>query len=55
MSTKSSSHNKRVTSEKPVSLYPLGFKGAIDALLKVKPKPKDDKTEGVQKKEKPGD
>ncbi len=30
---------KKVTNEKPVSLFPLDFKQAVAALLKVKPKP----------------
>lgn len=29
---------KKTTSEKPVSLSPLNFKEALEALLKVKPK-----------------
>jgi hypothetical protein len=29
--------DKKTTSEKPVSLNPLNFKEALDALLKVKP------------------
>jgi len=33
---------KRITNEKPVSLYPLSFKEAVSALLKVKPKPKEE-------------
>ncbi len=43
---------KKVTSEKPVSLYPLPFKEAVAALLKVKPKPKEEKS-AEKKKEKP--
>lgn len=39
----------KVTNEKPVSLYPLNFKEAVAALLKVKPKPKEEK--GEDKKE----
>jgi endo-1,4-beta-D-glucanase Y len=48
---KQTSHSKeeKVTNEKPVSLSPLGFKEALAALLKVKPKPKEEKTE--EKKE----
>ena len=42
----------KTTSEKPVSLYPLNFKEAVAALLKVKPKPKDEKPE-KKKEEKP--
>jgi hypothetical protein len=36
---------KKITSEKPVSLSPLDFKKALVELLKVKPKPKEAKTE----------
>jgi len=43
---------KKTTSEKPVSLSPLDFKEAVAALLKVKPKPKEEKTE-EKKDEKP--
>jgi hypothetical protein len=34
----------RITNEKPVSLFPLDFKEAIAALLKVKPKPPEKKS-----------
>ncbi len=44
---------KKVTNEKPVSLYPLGFKEAVAALLKVKPKPKEEKPKEGQNQEKP--
>jgi hypothetical protein len=43
----------KTTNEKPVSLSPLGFKEALAALLRVKPKPKENKT-GEKKEEKPG-
>jgi len=44
----------KVTSEKPVSLYPLDFKEAVAALLKVKPPPKEKpKEQEKQKQEKP--
>ena len=33
-------NEKKITNEKPVSLYPLNFKEAVGALLKVKPEPK---------------
>jgi len=39
---------KKTTSEKPVSLSPLGFKEALDALLKVKPE--EPENEGKKKK-----
>jgi hypothetical protein len=32
--------NKITTNKKPVSLNPLDFRGALLALLKVKPRPK---------------
>jgi hypothetical protein len=35
----------KTTNEKPVSLSPLGFKEALAALLKVKPKVKKEETE----------
>jgi hypothetical protein len=41
---------KRITNERPVSLYPLSFKEAVSALLKVKPKPKKDKDNEITKK-----
>jgi len=34
---------KKITNEKPVSLYPLPFKDAVAALLKVKPEVKPKK------------
>jgi hypothetical protein len=37
MSTK---EEKKITNEKPVSLFPIPFEKALAALLKVKPKPK---------------
>jgi hypothetical protein len=47
----------KITSEKPVSLSPLGFKDALTALLKGKPKPKKEKSEQGKKEEnvKPSD
>jgi len=45
---------RKITSEKPVSLYPLNFKEAVAALLKVKPKPKEEKVEEKREK-KPSD
>jgi len=40
MSTKD---EKKITNEKPVSLFPIPFEKALAALLKVKPKPKENK------------
>jgi hypothetical protein len=45
MPTNKNGEERKVTNEKPVSLSPLGFKEALAALLKVKPKPKEEKTE----------
>lgn len=42
-------NQQKTTNEKPVSLLPLGFKEALAALLKVKPKTKEEKAE--EKKE----
>lgn len=35
--------DKKIISEKPVSLAPLNFKEALAALLKIKTKPKEEK------------
>jgi len=41
---------KKTTSEKPVSLAPLDLQGALEALLKVKPQPKENpKNKGKRK------
>jgi hypothetical protein len=40
---------KKVTNEKPVSLNPLGFREALLALLKVKPKPIEKKSKKPSK------
>jgi len=50
----SHSKDEKITSENPVSLSPLGFKEALVALLKVKPKPKEEKVED-KKQEKTSD
>lgn len=44
--------DEKITNEKPISLSPLDFKEALAALLKVKPKPKEEKVE-EKKEEKP--
>jgi hypothetical protein len=49
----SRSNDEKVTNEKPVSLSPLGFKEALAALLKVKPKPKEEEPKEDKKQEKP--
>ena len=41
---------KKITNEKPVSLFPLPFEKALAALLKVKPKPKEKKPKKKQNK-----
>jgi hypothetical protein len=52
----SRSKDEKVTNEKPVSLYPLNFKEAVAALLKVKPKPKEEPKEQEKlRQEKPND
>ncbi len=43
---------KKITSEKPVSLFPLDFQKALAALLKVKPKPKEDMDKAIKQKKK---
>ena len=50
-------NQKKTTSEKPVTLSPLNFREALAALLKVKPKPKEEKAEQEKKEEneKPSD
>jgi len=42
---------KKTTSEKPVSLSPLDLKEALSALLKVKPKPKEEQSKKEEKKQ----
>ena len=53
MTSHSNSKNKKTTSEKPVSLNPLNFKEALEALLKVKPEEekKEEKTKKPSKKD----
>ena len=47
---------KKSTNEKPVSLYPLSFKEAVAAMLKVKPLPKEKpKEQDEQAQKKPSD
>ena len=41
MKNKTTNKDSKITNEKPVSLYPLGFKEAVAALLKVKPKERE--------------
>jgi len=54
MSKKQSKDSEnKITNEKPVSLFPLNFKEAVAALLKVKPKPEEKKP--IKKKKKPSD
>jgi len=42
---------KKTTSEKPVSLSPLGFKEALVGLLKVKPKKEEEPDKEKQENE----
>jgi hypothetical protein len=51
---KKSKNRHKITNENPVSLFPLNFREALAALLKVKPKPKEEKAE-EKKEEKPSD
>jgi hypothetical protein len=52
------SQQTKTTNEKPLSLFPLDFKKALAALLKVKPKPKGEMDKAIRenekKKKKPG-
>ncbi len=43
---------KKITNEKPVSLFPIPFEKALAALLKVKPKPKEQKPKKKPRKKK---
>jgi hypothetical protein len=43
---------KKVTNEKPVSLFPLDFKEALAAFLKVKPKSKEQMNKAIKESEK---
>ncbi len=50
MKTSNSKDNKeKTTSEKSVSLSPLGFKEALEGLLKVKPKNEEERKKGKDK------
>jgi hypothetical protein len=44
---------KKVTSEKPVSLAPLDLQEALRALLKVKPQPKEKPKKKPKEQKKP--
>ncbi len=41
---------KKITNEKPVSLFPLDFKEALAAFLKVKPKTKEQMDKAIKPK-----
>jgi hypothetical protein len=43
---------KKPPHEKPVSLFPLPFQEALAALLKVKPKSKEEMDKAIRKKQK---
>ena len=47
MSTKD---EKKITNEKPISLFPLNFNEAVAAIMKVKPEPKKEKKKPTKKK-----
>jgi hypothetical protein len=44
---------KKITSEKPVSLAPLDLQEALGALLKVKPQPKEKPKKNPKSQKKP--
>lgn len=44
--------DKKKTSEKKISLNPLGFEEAVSDLLKIKPPPKESKPKKAPKKKK---
>lgn len=44
-----SENENKTTNEKPISLSPLNFREALAALLKVKPKPKEEKDDEIKK------
>ena len=46
------SKKDQITNEKPVSLSPLGFKEALEALLKVKPASKEKMDKALKEHEK---
>ncbi len=49
--TKAKNQKEKVTNEKPVSLYPLSLKEALEALLQIKPKEKEEKPNKSRKKQ----
>jgi hypothetical protein len=49
--TKAKEQKEKVTNEKPVSLYPLSLKEALEALLQIKPKAKGEKQKKSRKKQ----
>jgi hypothetical protein len=51
METNRENNQKKTTSEKPITLSPLKFREALAALLKVKPKPKEEKAEKEKNEE----
>ena len=44
--------DRKITNEKPVSLFPLDFKEAVAAILKVKPKSKAEMDKAIKEHEK---
>ena len=47
-----SKDDKKITNEKPISLYPLDFKEALAAFLQVKPKSKEEMDKAIKESEK---
>jgi len=43
---------RRTTNEKPLSLFPLDFREALAALLKVRPKPKAEMDKAIKQRKK---
>jgi hypothetical protein len=44
--------SQKITNEKPISLFPLDFKEALAAFLKVKPKSKEEMDKAIKASEK---
>jgi hypothetical protein len=57
--TKKKNNQKKTTNEKPISLFPLKFKEALAAFMKVGPATKEEMDEAIkeaeEKEEKPSD
>jgi hypothetical protein len=44
--------NKKTTNEKPISLFPLNFREAVAAILKVKPASKEEMDKAIKERKK---